>query len=402
MFAAVLAAALVLLGVPSTTQAAVAVSISAFHEQLTPFGRWVVAGSFGNVWVPNVAVGWAPYTDGQWIYTDFGWTWVSNDPWGGIPCHYGSWAWVDGFGWAWTPGTVWAPAWVTWAFTDDFVGWAPIPPTFVLSVTGFVGPPVVLATARYVFVPTGQFVGVSVASVRVPVAQNGAIFSRAVKNTNFGVSGGVVRSAGPSTAQIERASGRRIAPESIDRVRTRPTTIEQAGVRSGSRVTVAAPAAERERVAAGKSEAQPKSAATRGTAAKSEKAAPKTAAGTEKSRAETAPKAAAAKPAPSHPARPTEEKTTAAEHHAAKPPAQPKAKPAPEQHEAKKGAPKPAPKPAPKKEPQAEPPTQNRTEEHVASHEVRHAPAPAHPQKAAPKPKPQPEHQQPPKEEKPQ
>jgi hypothetical protein len=398
MFAALLAAALVLLGVPSSAQAQVAVSISAFHSQLTPYGRWVVAGSYGNVWVPQVAAGWAPYTDGQWIYTDFGWTWVSNDPWGGIPCHYGSWAWVDGFGWAWTPGTVWAPAWVTWAFTNDFVGWAPIPPTFVFSVTGFVGPPVVLATARYCFVPSQQFVGVSVASVRVPVAQNAAIFARASKTTNFGVSGGVVRSSGPPTAQIERASARRIAPESIDRVRTRPTTLEQAGARSGSKVAVAAPAAERARIATSKAETQPKSAAS-----KSEKAAPKTAAGTEKSRAETAPKTAAAKPAPSHPARSTEEKTTSAEHHAAKPPAQPKAKPAPE-HEttAKKAAPKPAPKPAPKKEPQAEPPTQNRTEEHVASHEARHAPPPAHPQKAAPKPKPQPEHQQPSKEEKPQ
>ena len=395
MFAAVLAAALVLLGVPSTTQAAVAVSVSAFHEQLTPFGRWVVAGSFGNVWVPNVAVGWAPYTDGQWIYTDFGWTWVSNDPWGGIPCHYGSWAWVDGFGWAWTPGTVWAPAWVTWAFTDDFVGWAPIPPTFAFSVTGFVGPPVILATARYCFVPARQFVGVSVASVRVPVAQNAAIFSRATKTTNFRVAGGVVRTVGPPTAQIERASARRIAPESIDRIRTRPTTLEQAGARSGSRVAVAAPAAERNSIGVAKTEAQPKAAAK-----------------SEKTRAE-APRAAAARPAPAHETRQAE----------AKPPAQPKAKPAPVKHEtvAKKSAPpkpaskepaktevakkspaKPAPKPAPKKEPQAAPPAQSHEETHVASHETRHAPAPAHPQKAAPKPKPQPEHQQPPKEEKPQ
>jgi len=406
MFAALLAAALVLLGVPSTTQAAVAVSVSVFHDQLTPYGRWVVAGSYGNVWVPRVAAGWAPYTDGQWVYTDYGWTWVSYDPWGGVPCHYGSWAWADPYGWVWTPGTVWAPAWVTWAYTDDFVGWAPIPPTFAVSFTGYVGAPVVLATTRYCFVPSRQFVGVNVASVRVPVAQNAAIFSRAVKNTNFAVSGGVVRTAGPPTAQIERASARKIAPVSIDQVKTRPTTLEQAGARSGSRVAVAAPAAERERVVAAKPEAgTKKAAATKETAAKTEKTraeAPKSAAAKpEKSRAETAPKTAA-KPAPSNPARHTEEKTTSAEHHEAKPPAKPKAKPAPApEKQPAQAEKKSAPKPAPKKEPQAEPPAERPTQEtHVASHETRHAPAPAHPQKPAPKPKPQ-EHPQPPKEEKP-
>lgn len=400
MFAAVLAAALLLLGVPTATQASVAVSISVFHDQLTPYGRWVGAGSYGNVWVPRVATGWAPYTEGQWVYTDYGWTWVSNDPWGGVPCHYGSWAWVDPYGWVWTPGTVWAPAWVTWAYTDDYVGWAPIPPSFAVSFTGYVGTPVVLATTRYCFVPSRQFVGVNVASVRVPVAQNAAIFTRSVKNTNFRVAGGVVRTAGPPTAQIERASAHKIAPVSIDRVKTRPTTLEQAGARSGSRVAVAAPAAERERIAAAKPETRTKEAATKETAAgktaaKNETAAKKEAAArSEKTRTE-APKAAEAKPAPSHPARHTE--TATAEHREVKPAAKPKAKPAPEQeHVAKKSAPKAEPKPAPKAEPPAP-----REETHIASHETRHAPAPAHPQKAAPKPKPQPEHQQPPKEEKP-
>jgi hypothetical protein len=407
MFAAVLAVGLSLLGVPSAAPAAVAVSVSVFHDHLAPYGRWVVAGSYGSVWVPRVAAGWAPYVDGEWAYTDYGWTWVSYDPWGGDPCHYGSWAWVDSYGWVWTPGTVWAPAWVTWAYTDDYVGWAPIPPTFALSMTGYVGSPVVLATTRYCFVPTRQFVGVRVNSVRIPVERNAAIFSSAVKTTSFRVSGGVVRAAGPPTANIERVTAHKISPVSIDRVKTRPTTLAEAGIRSGSRVAVAAPAAEREHIAAAKPEAQTKQAVAKEPVAKSEKA-----------RAE-APKSAAAKPAPAHPARHTDENTTTAEHHEAQPPVKPKAKAAPEKHEevAKKSAPKPAPKepaktevakksppkPAPKKEPQAEPPAENRATEEtrVASHETRHAPAPAHPAKPVPKPKAQPEHPQPPKEEKP-
>jgi hypothetical protein len=417
MFAAVLAAALSLLGVPSSAHAAVAVSVSVFHDHLAPYGRWVAAGSYGNVWVPRVAAGWAPYVDGEWAYTDYGWTWVSYDPWGGDPCHYGSWAWVDPYGWVWTPGTVWAPAWVTWAYTADYVGWAPIPPTFALSVTGYAGSPVVLATTRYCFVPSRQFVGVRVASVRVPVERNAAIFSSAVKTTNFHVSGGVVRAAGPPTAEIEKVTAHKIAPVSIDRVKTRPTTLAQAGVGSGSRVAVAAPAAEREHIAAAKPEV-----VTKATKSAAKEAAPKaSAAKSEKAHAE-APKSAAAKPVPSHPAQHAEEKTTTAEHHEAKPPTKAKAKPAPEKHEevakksapkpvskapaktevAKKSEPKPATKPAPGKEPQAEPPAENRpTEEtRVASHETRHAPA--HTQKPAPKPKAPPEpHPQPPKEEKP-
>src|SRR6516225_5953860 len=86
----------------ASASAAVAVSVSYFHDQLAPHGRWVVAGSYGNCWVPSgVAAGWAPYTYGQWDYSDYGWTWASNDPWGDIPYHYGTWAWVDGYGWVW-------------------------------------------------------------------------------------------------------------------------------------------------------------------------------------------------------------------------------------------------------------------------------------------------------------
>jgi len=407
-FAAVLVGALLLLGISSGLYASVAVSISVFHEQLAPYGRWVMAGSYGNVWVPRVAAGWAPYVDGEWVYTGYGWTWDSDDPWGGVPCHYGSWAWVDPYGWVWTPGAVWAPAWVTWAYTGEYVGWAPIPPSFALSVTGYVGTPVVLATTRYCFVPARQFVGVRVNSVRVPVERNAAIFSSAVKTTNFRVSGGVVRTVGPPAAQIEKVTARKIAPVSIDRVKTRPTTLDQAGARSGSRVAVAAPAAERERIAAANAEAVTKQAAKKGSAPKAEK-----------TRAE-APTTASKAPPPK-PAAHAEEKTTSAEHHEAKPAPKPQTKPAPEKPSAqvakktapktapkepsrtevaKKTAPKPEAKPAPKKAPPAEPPAGKPSEEtRVASHDTRHAPA--RPAKPAPKPKPQPEHPQPPKDEKP-
>ena len=410
LFAALLLAALCALGMPANLHASVAVSISVFHDQLTPYGRWVVAGSYGNVWVPHVAVGWAPYVDGQWVYTDYGWTWVSSDPWGGVPCHYGSWAWVDPYGWVWTPGTVWAPAWVTWAYSGDYVGWAPIPPSFALSVTGYVGAPVVVATTRYCFVPARQFVGVNVASVRVPVARNATIFSSAVKTTNFRVSEGIVRTAGPPTAQIEKAAARRIAPVSIDRVKTAPTTLEQAGVTRASRVAVAAPAVERQRLTAEK--AAPKAESSRAAAhpEKSTEAArsPKPSSQSErvaeskpkaaskpkpKPESETAPKqgenrSTAHKPAPSHPATPPQNA-----HQKKKP--EPEARPEPSGTSAKSAPPREAP---PQKRPdKATDPTE---ETRVASH-AGQQPAQTHAQPAPPRPKPAEKKAPPPKEKEP-
>ena len=42
--------------------------------------------------------------------------------------HYGRWAFEPQMGWYWVPGRVWAPAWVSWRRSNDYVGWAPLPP----------------------------------------------------------------------------------------------------------------------------------------------------------------------------------------------------------------------------------------------------------------------------------
>lgn len=242
--AVILFSGLMALFAAGPAEAAVSVSISYFSEQLAPQGQWVVAGSFGDVWVPTVAPGWAPYVNGEWAYTDYGWTWVSYDPFD-IPFHYGTWAWDDRYGWVWIPGTVWAPAWVTWAYTDDYVGWAPLPPSFALSVSGYAGSPVVVSETRYVFVPSNRFVGVNVTTARVAPQQSTTIFARANKVTNFNVSAGTVRTAGPEPARIEKAVGRKIERASIEKVKTRPTTLSDAGAAKDGKLQVAAPAEQR-------------------------------------------------------------------------------------------------------------------------------------------------------------
>ena len=87
---------------------------------LDEYGSWSVVAGYGPVWFPTtVAVGWAPYSFGHWVWVDpWGWTWVDNEPWGFAPFHYGRWAFLAG-GWCWVPGRivarpVYAPALVRW------------------------------------------------------------------------------------------------------------------------------------------------------------------------------------------------------------------------------------------------------------------------------------------------
>ncbi len=110
-------------------------------EELDAHGRWVDDPAYGQVWVPNVDPGWAPYQVGRWVWVDYyGWTWVSGDPWGWAPYHYGRW-YMGSYGWAWWPGAIsgpcyWQPALVGFFGWGGFgvgfgfgnVGWVPLAP----------------------------------------------------------------------------------------------------------------------------------------------------------------------------------------------------------------------------------------------------------------------------------
>lgn len=101
-----------------------------FYDRLAPYGNWIwMQGQY--VWVPgNVGPHWRPYTVGRWVYTDrYGWMWSSREPFGWATYHYGRWGFSNRVGWFWVPGNRWAPAWVSWRQSDDYLAWAPLPPT---------------------------------------------------------------------------------------------------------------------------------------------------------------------------------------------------------------------------------------------------------------------------------
>jgi len=103
-----------------------------FYDSLSPYGNWVDVEGVGPCWQPTVVYvnsGWQPYCDGgHWVYTDCGWYWTSDYSWGWAPFHYGRWFHDDHRGWCWSPDREWGPAWVTWRYSDNYCGWAPLPP----------------------------------------------------------------------------------------------------------------------------------------------------------------------------------------------------------------------------------------------------------------------------------
>ncbi len=116
---------------PRAPQGAITTGYTTFYNKLEPYGDWIETGDYGYVFHPRQAESsrsWRPYTDGRWVYTDAGCTWISEEPFGWATYHYGRWTRLRGIGWVWVPGNQWAPAWVSWRKSTDYVGWAPLPP----------------------------------------------------------------------------------------------------------------------------------------------------------------------------------------------------------------------------------------------------------------------------------
>src|SRR3989449_3890356 len=108
-----------------------------FEQSLSPYGHWVDTPEYGRVWIPDEGTDWQPYTDGQWVDTDYGWTFASTVPWGWAVFHYGRWGFGPELGWFWVPGFTWAPAWVGWRSYPGFACWSPLAPRgFVFAGRG--------------------------------------------------------------------------------------------------------------------------------------------------------------------------------------------------------------------------------------------------------------------------
>jgi hypothetical protein len=109
-----------------------------FYEALAPYGKWIDYGKYGPVWFPaGVSEDWRPYLDGRWVPTEAGWVFETEEPWGWATYHYGNWFPTIEYGWVWSPGSTWYPSTAVWRTSDEYIGWAPLPPPDYEPVPAF-------------------------------------------------------------------------------------------------------------------------------------------------------------------------------------------------------------------------------------------------------------------------
>jgi len=183
-----------------------------FHAPLAAQGTWIEVGSYGRCWRPaRVAVEWRPYGYGHWIWTDCGWYWVSDEPWAWACYHYGSWVYESDYGWIWVPGIEWAPAWVTWRIGGGYCGWAPLAPRGIVVVP-----------RSFVFVELGRFhdpvrPATLIVNNTTIIRNTTELTSLRRETRNLGGGGPqkVVVNEGPGLNAIEKATGKKFRPVSI-------------------------------------------------------------------------------------------------------------------------------------------------------------------------------------------
>ena len=221
-------------------------ALTDFHSALDSNGAWVEDTSYGRVWVPSTSVVGAdfhPYvTAGHWTYDD-DWVWVSDYDWGWAPFHYGRWVWIDGRGWSWIPGRVYRGAWVAWGVDDGYtyVGWAPMPPSFVWFGGVAVAFPIYVAP-RWVYCPRGAVFSPAVRTRVVTGVAAAPIAGRVrpyVTATPGVAAGPPPQKMGFQEAQIPRPT----AAATVTRAQqfARPATAQPLGARAPTRMAAVAP-----------------------------------------------------------------------------------------------------------------------------------------------------------------
>ncbi|MCE0497134.1 MAG: hypothetical protein LV481_04220 [Methylacidiphilales bacterium] len=87
---------------------------------LNPYGTW---SKIDGLWAYTPFDHQAPYTNGRWIYTEYGWFWKGNLPHSWATEHYGYWKRGADHVWSWYPGPYWLAETVEIRSTATHIGW---------------------------------------------------------------------------------------------------------------------------------------------------------------------------------------------------------------------------------------------------------------------------------------
>jgi len=205
------------------------------YDYLSPYGYWTQYSSYGYVWVPSgIRYNWRPYTNGRWVWSDYGWMWVSDYRWGWVPFHYGRWGYDHRLGWYWVPGDVWSPAWVSWRYSNLYIGWAPLPPgvPFVPG-TGLVFGSITIPHRYWVFMQGRYFNQYNINYYILPYERNITIINLTVQKTSLQMRDNRVYNEGLDVNFVERVTKTRVRKYELQQKNTAgPTRLV------GDRVTV--------------------------------------------------------------------------------------------------------------------------------------------------------------------
>ncbi|HEX8898503.1 MAG TPA: DUF6600 domain-containing protein, partial [Chthoniobacterales bacterium] len=197
----------------SRSQARSTATYGMFYEKLDPYGEWLETKDYGYVWQPREAEtsrDWRPYTEGHWVYSDAGWTWVSDEKFGWATYHYGRWVRLRRIGWVWVPGEEWAPAWVSWRTSKDYVGWAPLPPEARFDrrsgIQNWADSYYDIGPDQYSFVPSNDFGAEHLRRSVVPAERNINIVIETTNVTRITFANTTIMNEGPSYDELRSRS----------------------------------------------------------------------------------------------------------------------------------------------------------------------------------------------------
>jgi hypothetical protein len=205
-------------------KAQITVSISLFHQDLAPHGRWFQHPRWGWAWFPTATdPTWRPYSRGRWVWTEeHGWYWASDEAFGWAVYHYGRWAYDEVYGWVWIPGETWGPAWVAFRYGDSDIGWAPLPPETLDASYGWDPRYTELSASyyqpRWVFIPRRYFLAPRIYLYAAPPARNVIFIRQTVNVTNYITVNRMVVNRSIEPRRIESATGLRVMPARINLV----------------------------------------------------------------------------------------------------------------------------------------------------------------------------------------
>ncbi len=195
-----------------------------FYTVLAPHGTWIELDYGVVVWRPTVMrKSWAPYRTGRWLWTVDGWYWDSYEPFGYVVYHYGRWYYDDYYGWIWIPDYEWAPAWVEWRYDDMYIGWAPLPPYAIFSIS--IG--IHFTTTYYTpyhhwhFVRYRYICEPYVYRYFISVKYKQRIYSSTKYRTNYAYNDGRIINRGVDIGLVRNRSGQNIRERDIQRISDR-------------------------------------------------------------------------------------------------------------------------------------------------------------------------------------